>query len=171
MSGCDTNTKSLTCTSTNTANGITTKTTYDIDYDENDVKYITITYNYNQDDDVDGVNADTDGLDEEKNDNNLDSDDVIDGVVGDAIDETVEGVTETILDMAGIKNNVQNQLSIYDGIEGFSYDVDIDTNNQYQIVYKIDMDKISDADLTNFNITRNFSDMRTNYETLGYTCE
>ena len=177
MSGCDTNanTKSLSCKSSSTNNGIVTETTYDVDYDNNDVKYITITYNHSryntQADNNDGVNADTDGLSEENNTNTLNSDDVVDGVVGDAIDKTVEGVTETILDIAGIKNNIQTQLSIYDNIEGFSYDVDIDTNDQYQIVYKIDMSKISDENLATFNITRNLSDMRSNYEAQGYTCK
>ena len=174
MSGCDTNTKSLTCSATNNGtNGITTKTTYDIDYVDDDVKYITITYDYNQDkdaNDIDGVNSDTDGL-EEDNDNNLDGDDIVDGVVGDAIDKTVEGVTETILDIAGIRNNVEKQLTMYDDIEGFSYDVERNTDNQYRIIYKIDMDKISDADLANFNVTRNFTDIKTSYEDLGYTCK
>lgn len=174
MSGCDANTKSLTCTTTNNAtNGVTTKTTYDIDYAGDDVKYITITYDYNQDkdaNDIDGVNSDTDGL-EEDNDNDLDGDDIVDGIVGDVIDETVEGVTETILDIAGIRNNVQNQLSMYDDMEGFSYDVDVDTSDQYRIVYKIDMTKINDDDLANFNVTRNFNDIRTTYEDLGYTCK
>lgn len=177
MSGCDEATDSLTCNSTTTANGVTTKTTYDIDYVDDDVKYVTITYDYNQnnnnDDDVDGLNADTDGLDEtdNNNNNNLDSDDVVDGVVGDVIDETVQGVTETILDIAGIKNRYENQMTRFDNIEGFAYEVDVDNNNEYKIIYKIDMGKISDTDLANFDAARDFSDIRTNYEDLGYTCK
>ena len=176
MSGCDEKTDTLSCTSTTTANGMTTNTTYDVDYVDDDVKYVTITYDYSQDgntDDTDGMNADTDGLDEtdNNNNNNLDSDDVIDGVVGDAIDETVEGVTETILDIAGIKNRYENQLTNLDNIEGFSYEVDMDNNTEYKIIYKIDMDKISDTDLANFNAVRSLSEIRTNYEGLGYTCK
>lgn len=176
MSGCDENTDSLSCSSTTTANGVTTKTNYDIDYVNDDVKYVTITYDYSQtnnnDDEMDGLNADTDGLDEtDNNNNNLDSDDVVDGVVGDAIDEAVEGVTDTILDIAGIKNRYENQLSTYDNIEGFSYEVDVDSNTEYKIIYKIDMNKIKDSDLAKFNVTRDFSDIRTNYEDLGYTCK
>jgi len=176
MSGCDTNTESLSCSSTTTAtNGLTSKTTYDIDYTDDDVKYITITYDYsqtNKKDDVDGVNADTDGLSETDNNtnNNLDSDDVIDGVVGDTIDETVKGVRETILDIAGIRNRYENQLTTYDNIEGFSYEVDVDSDTEYKIIYKIDMNKINDSDLTTFNVTRDFSDIRTTYENSGYTC-
>lgn len=180
MSGCDENTDSLSCSSTTTANGVTTKTSYDIDYIDDDVKHVTITYDYSQDntnnnDDMDGVNADTDGLDENDDDNNnnndLDSDDVVDGVVGDAIDETVEGVTDTILDIAGIRNRYENQLATYDNIEGFSYEVDVDSDTEYRIIYEIDMDKINDTDLARFDVARDFSDIRTNYEDLGYTCQ
>lgn len=176
MSGCDTKTDSLSCTSTTTANGIVTKTRYDIDYNNDDVKYVTITYDYSQNNtkknDVDGVNSDTDGLDEDDNNNNkIDSDEVVDGIVGDVIDETVEGVTETILDIAGIRNRYENQFAMYDNIEGFSYEVDVDNNNAYKVIYKIDMEKITDTDLERFNVTRDFSDIRTNYEDLGYTCK
>ena len=34
----------------------------------------------------------------------------------------------------------------------------------------IDMDKISDDDLARFDIDRNFTNSRDNYEDLGYTC-
>ena len=146
MSGCDnTTTDTLSCNSTTTANGVTTKTSYDIEYQNDDVKYVTITYDYSQDDvtaddEMDGVNADTDGLDEDDttdNDERIDSEDVVDGVVGDAIDGTVDGVRETILDIAGIKNRYENQLSTYDNIEGFSYQVDMDSDTEYRIIYEI----------------------------------
>ena len=184
MSGCNDNANTLSCSSTTTANGVKTKTTYDIKYQNDDVKYVTITYDYNQDnttnntkDDnktMDGVDADTDGIDNDNtrdNDTGLKSDDVVDGVVGDAIDGAVDGVTDTILDLAGIKNRYENQLSTYDNIEGFSYNVDIDSNTEYKVIYKIDMDKISDSDLARFDITRDFSDIKDNYEGLGYTCQ
>ena len=173
--GCDENTEMLSCSSTTTQNGIVTKTDYDIEYVDDEVKYVTITYDYSQtndDDEVDGVDVDTDGLDDDDDnaDNDVNANDVVDGVVGDAIDTTVDGVRETILDIAGIKNNYENQLATYDNIEGFSYDVDIDSNTEYKIVYKIDMDKISDADLATFNVSRDFSLVQENYEDLGYTC-
>lgn len=184
MSGCDNGTDTLSCSSTSTANGVTTKTTYNIDYKDDDVKHVTITYDYNQDtnnntnnanDDekMDGVDVDTDGIDNDKatRNNDLDSDDVVDGVVGDAIDGTVNGVKDTILDIAGIKNTYENQMSSYKNIEGFSYKVDVDNDNEYKVIYEIDMDKISDSDLTRFNVTRDFSDIKTNYEDLGYTCK
>ena len=120
------------------------------------------------------TNTDTDGLDKNdtnNNDNTLESDEVVDGVVGDAIDTTIDGIKDTILDLAGIRNTYQNQISTYDNIEGFSYKVDVDNNNEYKVIYEIDMDKISDADLTRFGINRDFSDMKSDYEDLGYTCE
>lgn len=183
ISGCGENAKMMSCKSTTTANGVSTDTTYDIDYVGDEVKYVTITYDYNQDtseiddnnaNDIDGVNSDTDGLEEDNDKSrNVDTDaeDVVDGVVGEAIDDTVDGVRETILDIAGIKNRYENQLSTYDNIEGFSYDVDIDSNTQYKVTYKIDMDKISDSDLATFNIGRNVSDIRDSYEGLGYSCK
>ena len=181
MSGCDNGTKTLSCSSTNESNGVTTNTKYDIEYKDDEVKHVTITYDYNQiatnntnSDEMDGTNVDTDGLDNNNtnnNDNALESDEVIDGVVGDAIDNTINGITDTILDLAGIKNTYQNQMSNYDNIEGFSYKIDVDNDNEYKIIYEIDMDKISDSDLTRFDINRSFSDMKSNYNDLGYTCE
>lgn len=180
MSGCNSESKTLSCTNTSEANGITTKTKYEIKYMNDEVKHVTITYDYNQTNnrkEVDGTNADTDGLDKNTegntttNDNNLQSDEVIDGVVGDAIDSTINGITDTILDLAGIKNNYQNQMSTFDNMEGFSYKVDVDNDNEYKITYDIDMDKISDEDLTRFNIGRDYSDIKSNYTDLGYTCE
>ena len=179
VSGCDNSeTKTLSCSSSNDQNGITTKTRYDFKYLNDEVKHVTITYDYsrnNTNNDVDGLDADTDGLDENRDNNNgnnadLSSDDVVDGVVGDAIDETVDTVTDTILDIAGIRNNLENQMATYDGIEGFSYEVDTDSNDKYRVIYEIDMDKISDDDLARFDIDRNFTNSRDNYEDLGYTC-
>lgn len=183
MSGCDVNTKSLSCSNTSTANGITTKTTYDIDYKDDDVKKIKITYDYIQDndvttdntttDDMDGTNADTDGLDTDDNkDADVSSDDVVDGVVGDAIDSAIDGVTDTILDLAGIRDTYSNQISTYGDIKGFSYEVDTDTDDEYKVIYTIDMDKISDDDLSRVNIaTRDFSDLKDSYQDMGYSCK
>ena len=197
MSGCAENTEKLSCDSTTTSNGVTTMTRYDIDYQKDDVKKVTITYDYTQDttgntttndgnttndtnntatqsrEKQDGVNSDSDGLTEENDsDKNLKSDDVVDGVVGDAIDGTVDGVTNTILDLAGIRTTLENQMSTYNNIKGFSYKVDKNIDNVYKVIYSIDMDKISDNDLSRFNIpTRDFSDLKKNYQDLGYTCK
>lgn len=177
VSGCDNaETKTLSCKSTNDQNGITTTTKYDFKYLDDEIKHVTITYDYsrnNMNEDVDGVNADTDGLDEnqDNNKNVTSSDDVVDGVVGDAIDETINTVTDTILDIAGIRDTFENQMSAFDGIEGFSYEVDTNTDNEYRVIYEIDMDKISDDDLSRFDIDRNFTNSRNSYEDLGYTCQ
>lgn len=193
MAGCDMGTDTLRCTSSTTVNGLTTDTEYEIKYKDDVVKYVTITYYYTQDNvnntnvndnnntsnndnnnnDVDGIDADTDGLDENRdNDNNAtNGDDVVDGVVGDTIDATIDGITSTILDIAGIRNTYQNQMSAYDDIEGFTYKVDVDNDNEYKVVYEIDFDKISDSDLTRFNVDRDFTTIKSNYEDLGYTCK
>ena len=180
MCGCDMGTDTLTCTTSNVSNGLTTSTKYEIKYKDNDVKFVTITYDYNQDenylnDNMDGVDADTDGTttdsDNVINDGNTSSDEVIDGVVGDAIDGAVDGVRDTILDISGIRDSYQNQFDTYNNIDGFSYDVDVDSRNEYKVVYKIDFDKISDSDLSRFNVDRNFDNIRSSYEDMGYTCK
>lgn len=183
MSGCGEEEKTLSCKSTSTANGVTTNTEYKIKYINEDVKHVTITYDYTQDNNttnndnnnMDGANADTDGLTTNKDDttNNADTkaDDVVDGVVGDTIDGIVDTVTDTILDLSGIKSTYENQMSTYDNIDGFKYKVDTDTDNEYKVTYDIDMDKISDSDLTRFNLDRNLKTLRTNEENSGYTCK
>lgn len=202
MSGCSGDMSNLSCSNTTTSNGITTKTKYDIDYRKEDVKKLVITYEYVQDninnatannntdstanndtsrnatdnttrEKKDGVNSDTDGVSDKKDSNgNLKSDDVVDGVVGDAIDSTIDGVTNTILDLAGIRSTYENQMNTYGNIEGFSYKVDKDLDNEYKVIYTFDMDKISDKDLATFNIpSKKFSDLKKNYMDLGYTCK
>ena len=176
LSGCDEKSKELSCSSTTETNGITTETSYSIEYINDKVKYVKIVYDYNQkNNDKDGINADTDGNtnndESNQNDNNLDSNDVVDGVVGDAIDTTIDGVKDTILDLAGIKSNIQNQMTTYDNIDGLTYKVDVDNNNEYKVIYEIDLDKINDTDLTRFNIVKDFSELKDNFENNGYTCE
>lgn len=124
----------------------------------------------NATDDTDGVNADTDGITADNN-NESNSDNVVDGIVGDTIDGAINGVTDTILDIAGIKDTYENQINSYNGIEGFSYKVDTDNDNEYKIVYRIDFEKISDNDLARFNLDRDLDATRSNYEDLGYTCD
>lgn len=128
----------------------------------------------NNENNNDGVNADTDGLTNDgdtQNKGNTSGNEIIDGAVGDTFDTIINGVTNTILDIAGIKSTYESQLSAYDGIEGFSYKVDVDEDNEYKITYKIDMEKISDNDLARFNLDRNLNTLKSNYEGLGYTCE
>ena len=185
ISGCGEKNSKLTCTSQNRSSYMTTDTKYDIEYDDNKVKTVTITYDYKKNDDntnpadnnnnnKDGVNADTDGTTKDNDDNNngvTSSDEIIDGAVGDTIDGIVDGVTDTILDISGIRNTYDNQIATYENIEGFSYDIKEDTDNKYKVVYKIDFDKISDSDLTRFNLDRDLDTIKSNYEDSGYTCK
>ena len=198
MVGCGNN-KTLKCSFTRSGNNMHGATNYDIEYQDKDVKFVTITYDYTQDGDVvnsttttdvtdnngntvttntttdmDGVNADSDGLTQDGDttrDGNINSNEVVDGATGDVIDGIVDGVTDTILDIAGIKSTYENQFSNYDDIEGFSYKVDTDEDDEYKVIYKIDMDKISDSDLAKFNLNRDLDTVRSNYEGLGYTCD
>ena len=124
---------------------------------------------------MDGVDASTDGTTPNDgnvlNDGEITSDEVIDGVVGDSIDGLVDGVKDAILDLSGIRSMYQNQFSSFDNIMGLTYDVDVDSDTEYKVVYKIDFDKISDSDLTRFNVDRDFDRFKTSYEDLGYICK
>ena len=176
LSGCGEETKTLSCSSTSEANGMRTNTKYEIKYIDDEIKHITVTYDYNQnttEESTDGTNANTSGLDQNEttNNNTLNSDDVVDGVVGDAIDDVIDGVQNTILDLAGIKNTYQNRMNTYNNIEGFNSNIEVDNDKEYKFTYDIDMNKISDEDLAQFNIGRDLSTLRTNYENTGFTCE
>lgn len=193
LSGCSSN-EMLTCTGSTTANGITTTTTYEIEYNDNDVKHLKMTYDYVSDTSVDGVGTGTDGsaVDNDTNNNNnnnnnndtagnvgtssvddndIDGDDIVDGAVGDAIDTTIGAITDTILDISGIRDTYNNQVNAYGNITGFTSTVDVDNDNEYKIVYEIDMDTISDNDLTRFNVDRDLSTLRDMYEAQGLTCK
>lgn len=176
LTGCGTN-EMLTCTSENKVGNITSKTTYIVDYKDNDVKKITITYDYN-DDHTDGVSTGTDGTtkDDIKNDedtttNNTDNDGLIGGLVGETLDDIVEITTDTILDVAGIKEKHNTRYGTYANIEGFTTKVDKDNANDYKVIYTYDLTKLSEADITSLGITRNYDTLKQSYINRGLTCK
>ncbi len=187
ISGCNGATNNMKCNSTTTTAGLTTDTTYEIDYKDKDVKYVKITYKYNQENantsTTDGVGtdgttrdrtSDTSSTSATSDTTNTTSDknDVVGGAVGSAVDDGIDAVTDTILDIAGIKTRQEQLLQGYNNITGFSYDVkDKDNDNEYTVIYKIDLTKISDTDLARFNIDRNIDTLKTTYESQGYTCK
>ena len=167
------------CSYDTTRNDLTTKMTYDIDYEDTEVKKVRITYNYHQDvmndtdgdgkDDVDGIETGTDGT---TNDTQIDDDGIIDGVVGSAIDSIVGGVTDVILDIAGIRDRHANVLNTYGNMPGFSVQNTTDnTDNNYMVTYVIDCDTISDTDLASLNLSRNINTLRDNYTSQGFSCK
>lgn len=180
LSGCGTN-KMLTCTDEVTSNGMTTRTRYDIEYKGNDVKHLKMTYHYTQDENIDGVGTGTDGSASDNDNNDIDgninsnegndSDDIVDGTVGDAIDTATNTITDTILDLSGIRDRYNNQLNSYNNIEGFSSDIQTDSDNEYKIVYDIDYNTISDSNLALFNASRDLDILRSNHESQGLTCK
>ena len=166
LSGCGT-TETLTCTDNNTLGTLTSNSTYKIDYKDNEVQMITVTYEY-KDSHVDGVGTGTDGT---KNDTDTDSDNIVDGVVGDALDDVVTGVTGTILDISGIKTRHDERFGTYTNTEGFMTSVDNDTDTDYKVTYTYDLSKLSNEELTNFGINRNFESQRNIYTNRGMTCK
>ena len=180
ISGCNGATNRMKCNSTTTTAGLTTDTTYEIDYKDKDVKYVKITYKYNQENAnvsaTDGVGTGTDGTTRDRESNTTittsDKNDVVGGAVGSTVDEGIDAVTDTILDIAGIKTRQEQLLQGYNNITGFSYDIkDKDNDNEYTVIYKIDLTKINDTDLARFNIDRNIDTLKTTYENQGYTCK
>lgn len=167
ITGCNGNEQNLRCESNTTSGNLTTRTSYDITYEDDDVKYVKITYDYEQDADQneDGIVTGTDGTTEDTDEK---QDGIVDGKVGEAIDEVVD----TILDLSGIRTMHSNRLNNYDDIEGFSNTIDVDSNNQYRIIYEIDLEKMEDNDLQNFGgMNRSLDVMRRNLENQDLTCK
>ena len=150
LSGCTANTKTLTCTSETKSGNITSKTKYMIDYDGNDVKKLTATYDY-KDNHTDGVGTGTDGTTSDKD---PDSNGIVDGVVGEALDDVVTGVTDTILDISGIKTRHNTRFGSYTNTEGFTTKIDNDNDNDYTVTYTYDLTKLTDTGIPNFGINR-----------------
>lgn len=189
LSGCSlTGMDTYSCTSTTTDdNGLTTKITYDITHSDDTVDMVKITYDYEQDDDdnndddslmnmvddmtnmidddIDGLNADTDG------NSDTDNNEVVDGVVGDTLDAIVNGVTDTIIDIAGLRERHNIVSDRYGKLEGVTIKVENDDEDSYKVVYDIDMAKISDDDLDIFNLDRSFETLKGNYNSLGLMCK
>lgn len=178
LTGCGVGaTNTMSCTYKNTAGNITTNMKYDVDYQDKEVKKVRITYDYMQDNtkdtdndgkkDIPGVSTGTDGTTNDTQDN---KDGIVDGAIGNVIDKIVGGVTDTILDIAGLKSRHQTVQEQYGNIKGFSVQNTTDTDNNYRVTYVIDFDTISDTDLASFNLSRNIDTLRDNYTTQGYTC-
>lgn len=195
-------TETMSCTYNTNANGLTTKIMYSVDHENNDVKKVRVTYTYDMDNNentttnnntgtnttggnnttgttgntdgtnngnIDGVGTGTDGTTNDNLDNN---DGIIDGVVGSAIDSIINGVTDTILDVSGLRDRHTNVQNTYGNMNGFSVqNTNDNTNNHYTVTYVIDYDAISDTDLGTLNLSRDFNTLRSNYISQGFTCK
>jgi len=168
LSGCGTN-DTLTCTTSNTVGNLTSTSSYMIEYSGNDVKMLTVTYDY-RDDHIDGVGTGTDGTTND-DETDTDNDGIVDGVVGEALDDVVSGVTDGILDIAGIKTRHNTRFGTYTNTEGFTTKIDSDNDTDYKVTYTYDLDKLSDTDLSNFGISRDFKTLRSGYTDRGMTCK
>ena len=169
--------KTMSCTYKNTTGNITTNMKYDIDYEDKEVKKVRITYDYMQDTRVDSDNdgnkdtpGEGTGTDGTTNDTQQNKDGIVDGAVGNAIDQIVGGVTDTILDIAGLKDRHATVQNRYGNIQGFSVQNTTETNNNYKVTYVIDYDTISDTDLKTLNLSRDINTLEDYYTSQGYTC-
>ena len=166
LSGCGA-TETLTCTADNTVGTVTSKTTYKIEHKNDEIKQITVTYEY-EEAHTDGMDTGTDGTTE---DTDNDDDGIVDGVVGEALDDVVTGITDGILDIAGIKTRHNNQFGSYTNTEGFQITTDVDSDNDYKVTYTYDLSKLSDNDLTTFNIDKDLETQKKVYTDRGLTCK
>ena len=182
LSGCGTN-EMTTCTNETKVGNITSKTVYTVEHKDNDVKKIMITYEYN-DNHTDGVGTGTDGTtkdkitDEEDNTNETnndktktDNDGLIGGVAGEALDDIVTGITDGILDIAGIKESHNTRFGTYTNVEGFTRNVDVDNANDYKVTYTYDLTKLSDADITALGVNKDYNALKKSYTDRGLTCK
>ena len=168
LSGCGTN-ETLTCTSSNTLGNMTSNATYMVEYQGNDVKMLTVTYDY-RDDHVDGVGTGTDGTTDDEN-TDTDDDGIVDGVVGEALDDVVGVVVDGILDISGIKTRHDQRFGSYTNTEGFTTMIDSDNDTDYKVTYTYDLNKLSDTDITTFGISRDLNTLRSGYTNRGMTCK
>ena len=180
LTGCGAGvTDTLSCTYENTSANLTTKITYNIDHQDAEVKKVRVTYDYKANiindtdgdgqNDIDGVGTGTDGT---TNDTQIDDDGIIDGIVGSAIDSVINGVTDVILDIAGLRDRHSMVQNTYGNINGFSVQNTNDMDNSnYHVTYIIDYDTISDADLATLNMSRDIDSLRNNYVSQGFTCK
>lgn len=122
----------------------------------------------NTQNDTDGVGTGTDGT---TNDTQIDNDGIIDGVVGNAIDSIVGGVTDVILDVSGLRDRHATVQNTYGNIAGFSVQNTNDNDNNYKVTYVIDYDTISDDDLRTLNLSRDLDTLRDSYVSQGFTCK
>ena len=173
--------KTLNCTYESINNMLSSKTSYSIDYIDNVVKKMMITYDYmnidaaddensnNSDDGIDGVGTGTDGVTSDNID--TDNNEIVDGAFGDAIDNIVNAVADTVLDVLEYKNRHTSVQNMYGGINGFSVQsTSDDDDNHYTITYVIDFEQISDDDLYALNLSRVLDTLRSNYINQGFTC-
>lgn len=183
LSGCgEDKLETMNCTYKTTNNGLSSKTTYAIDYNGNVVDKMRITYDYinndtaddddnttSQTSDIDGVGTGTDGVTDDNSDD--DNNEIIDGMLGNTIDDIINAVTDTVLDILEYRNRHISIQNMYGGINGFSVQNTSDSDdNHYMVTYIIDFNQISDDDLNTLNLSRDINTLRSNYINQGFTC-
>lgn len=173
LSGCSGTSamETMHCDYKNMSGSLETKISYDIDHEDEKIKKVRITYNYDNtspNSQIDGVGTGTDGT---TNDNGIDNDGIIDGIIGETIDDIIGGMTDIILDISGIKDRHVAVQNAYGSINGFSVGSTTDTNNNYKVTYVIDYDAITEEDLSRFNLSRDLNTLRDNYINQGFTCK
>lgn len=172
LTGCSLSaTETLSCDIQNTTGNLTTKVNYSIDHEEDEIKKVRITYDYKQtnanNDHTDGVGTGTDGT---TNDTETDEDGIVDGVIGETLNDIIGGMSDVILDVAGLKDRHVTVQTTYNGMNGFSVGNTTDVNDNYKVTYVIDYDQITDNDLARLNLSRDLTTLRNVYVSQGFTC-
>lgn len=158
----------MTCTTETNTSGLNSNTEYLVTYVDDEVRNVKITYNYNQDTQTDGVGTGTDGTTED--DDPINDDTIVDGVVGEVADDIIGAMYTTILDISGLRDKHTNQMN-NTNIAGFTSKVENDTNTSYRVVYNLDLTKITDTDIGRFNVDRSYTTLKKNYTDQGLTCK
>ena len=100
-----------------------------------------------------------------------DNDGLIGGVAKEALDDIVTGITDGILDIAGIKESHNTRFGTYTNVEGFTRNVDVDNANDYKVTYTYDLTKLSDADITALGVNKDYNALKKSYTDRGLTCK
>lgn len=70
-----------------------------------------------------------------------------------------------------IKTSMNNLGKVYKDIDGVEYKNKKDKSNEYEVVQIVNFDEISDKDLSNINIPREFKKAKSSYEAAGFSCK
>ena len=70
-----------------------------------------------------------------------------------------------------IKDSMQNLSKVYKNVTGVTFNQTKDKATEYQAVQTVDFKEISDEDLANIGIVRDYEQAKSNYEASGFTCK
>ena len=87
------------------------------------------------------------------------------------LDDVVDGITDGIIDISGIKTRHDSKFGTYTNIKGFTSDVNVNDDTNYKVIYTYDLNTLSDNDINNLGINRDLNTFKTTLTNRGLTCK